>query len=89
MWSEPAEVWSVQRNLQEGQREDGEACCDEEVDQEEIALLQEGCDEEEDGEEEDEAPLAGEGEGDPHHSKWGEQCHAWAEGRGASLGVAW
>ena len=79
----------MQRDLQEGQQEDGEAHHDEEVDQEGIALLQEGCDEEEGGKEEDEAPLAGEGEGDPRHSKWGEQHHAWVEGRGASLGVAW
>ena len=55
----------MRRDLQEGWREGGEACRDEEVDQEGVAPLREGCDEEEGGEEEDEAPLAGEGEGDP------------------------
>ena len=47
----------------------------------------EGCDEEEGGKEEDEAPLAGEGEGDPRHGERGERRHARKEGRGASLGA--
>ena len=89
MQSEPTDMRSVQRDLQEGQQEGGEAHCDEEVDKEGVVPLREGCDKEEGGEEEDEAPLASEGEGDPRHGKWGEQCHVWAEGRGASLGAAW
>jgi hypothetical protein len=51
----------VRRDLQEGRREGGEARRDEEVDQDGVAPLREGCDEEEGGEDEDEAPLAGEG----------------------------
>ena len=50
MWSEPAGVRSMWRDLQEGRHEGGEARHDEEVDQEGVALLQEGCDEEEGGE---------------------------------------
>ena len=79
----------MRRDLQDGRQEGGEACRDEEVDQEGVVPLREGCDEEEGGEEEDEAPLAGEGEGDPRHGEWGERRHAQAEGRGASLGVVW
>ena len=57
-----------------------------EVDQEGVALLREGCDEE-GGEEEDETPLAGEDAGDPHHGERGERRHAREEGRNAWDGV--
>ena len=44
-----------------GQQEGGKTHYDEEVDQEGIVPLWEGCDEEESDEKEDEAPLASEG----------------------------
>ena len=47
----------MRRDLQEGWREGGEARRDEEVDQEGVAPLREGCNEEEGGEEEYEALL--------------------------------
>ena len=76
----------MEGDLQEGWQEGGQARRDEEVDQEGVAPLRVGCDEE-GGEEEDEAPLAGEGEGDPHHGKREERRHAREEGGNAWGGV--
>ena len=67
-------------------KRDGGKARRDEGDKEGAAPLWEVCDEE-GGEEEDEPPLAGEGEGDPRHGERGERHHAREEGRNAWCGV--